>query len=683
MSYNQCWLNYHKLQSYKDADLLNRLYLLKANNNPPGVIAINAVKELGNALKKMLNIDLEYSIEHSNRDINSLANSIILADSGHEVSKEQLGSAELEEEGYLIHQSDTNIYIIGSTENGILYGCFELIRRVAMGGELRGLRLLDRPMNRYRMLNHWDNLDGSIERGYSGASFFFEREEILINDRTIDYARMAASIGINAVVINNVNVRGKAASGLITDRYLGKLKEMVDIFSGFGIKLYLSVNFAAPLEIGGIGTADPCDLGVSEWWKQCVANIYQQIPDFGGFLIKADSEGRPGPFTYGRTHADGANVLARALKPYNGILIWRCFVYNCQQDWRDYKTDRARAAYDNFMGLDGLFEENVILQIKNGPMDFQVREPVSPLFGGLKRTNQMLEVQIAQEYTGQQKHVCYLVPMWKEVLSFNTYAADTEATVADIVAGRTYHQTNCGIAAVANTGNDYNWTGHDLAAANLYGFGRLCWNTELSSEEIMKEWILLTFSHNEMLLTVLSEILRGSWSTYEKYTSPLGIGWMVNPHYHYGPNVDGYEYDKWGTYHRADRNGVGVDRTVSGTGYVTQYNEPNASMYENLETCPQELLLFFHHVNYDYVLNSGKTLIQHIYDTHFEGVNEVENMIRGLHTLKDILPQDVYLRLSERFELQLESAVEWRDRINTYFYRKSGVDDIKHRKIYY
>jgi alpha-glucuronidase len=682
MSYNQCWLNYHKLKNYKDADILRKLYIIKANNNPTGVIVENAVKELSTALRGMLDINLEYNIEQNDVDIASLTNSIILTDSSHEVGKEQLVAEKLGEEGYLIHQSDTNIYIIGNTENGILYGCFELIRRIAMGDELRGMRLLEKPKNRFRMLNHWDNLDGSIERGYSGESFFFEREEILIDERTIDYARMVASIGINAVVINNVNVRGKAASGLITDRYLGRLREMVAIFSGFGIKLYLSVNFAAPLEIGGIGSADPCDEGVADWWRTCVDNIYRQIPDFGGFLIKADSEGRPGPFTYGRTHADGANVLARALKPYNGILIWRCFVYNCQQDWRDHKTDRARASYDNFMSLDGQFEENVILQIKNGPMDFQVREPVSPLFGGLKKTNQMLEVQIAQEYTGQQKHVCYLVPMWKEVLSFNTHAEETGATVADIVAGRTYHQTNCGIAAVANTGNDYNWTGHDLAAANLYGLGRLCWNTELTSEQIMREWILLTFSQNEKVMTVLSEILLNSWSTYEKYTSPLGIGWMVNPNNHYGPNVDGYEYDKWGTYHRADRNGVGVDRTMNGTGYATQYNEPNVSMYENLQTCPEELLLFFHHVSYDYVLRSGKTLIQHIYDTHFEGVNEVENMIKGLKTLQELLPQDVYLRMSERFELQLESAVEWRDRINTYFYRKSGVDDCKHRKIY-
>jgi alpha-glucuronidase len=682
MSYNQCWLNYHKLQNYRDADLLKKIYLYQTDNIPTGHITRNAVNELRVALNKMLDHSPTFHEEFRISDITSLTNSIILTCSNHEICKDIVCNMELGEEGYLIQQCDTNIFIVGKSETGILYGSFELLRRVAMGEELRGLKLTSNPMNQLRMLNHWDNLDGSIERGYSGKSFFFEKEEILINERTIDYARMVASIGINAVVINNVNVRGRAASGLITDRYLGKLKEMVGIFCGYGIKLYLSVNFAAPLEIGTVGTADPCDEQVEDWWKSCVKNIYEQIPNFGGFLIKADSEGRPGPYTYGRTHAEGANVLARALKPYNGILIWRCFVYNCQQDWRDYKTDRARAAYDNFMGLDGQFEENVILQIKNGPMDFQVREPVSPLFGGLKKTNQMLEVQIAQEYTGQQKHVCYLVPMWKEVLGFNTYAKETEACVADIVAGRTYHQTNCGIAAVANTGNDYNWTGHDLAAANLYGYGRLCWNTNLTSEEIMIEWIRLTFAHNDKVQAVISEILQSSWSTYEKYTSPLGIGWMVNPHHHYGPNVDGYEYDKWGTYHRADRNGVGVDRTIAGTGYVTQYNEPNASMYESLESCPEELLLFFHHVSYDYVLKSGKTLIQHIYDTHFEGVEEVENMIRGIQSLKDLLPQDVYQRICIRFEQQLESAKEWRDRINTYFYRKAGVDDNKFRRIY-
>lgn len=683
MSYNQCWLNYHKMNNNTDARLLRKLYLLKADNSPVGPVAENAVKELAAAWRGMLEIELECGIDRKDIDNTELKYSIILTDACPKDCREQLEAVELGAEGYLIRWLNTNIYVIGDSEAGLLYGSFELIRRIAGGEVLKERSILERPANPLRMLNHWDNLDGTIERGYSGASFFFKEDEIIINQRTIDYARMSASIGINAVVINNVNVHKGAATELITDRYLGRLKEMAAIFAGYSIKLFLSVNFAAPLEIGGMNTADPCDLEVAGWWDKCVANIYRQIPDFGGFLVKADSEGRPGPFTYGRTHADGANVLARALKPYNGILIWRCFVYNCQQDWRDYKTDRARAAYDNFMVLDGLFEENVILQIKNGPMDFQVREPVSPLFGGLKRTNQMLEVQIAQEYTGQQRHVCFLIPMWKEVLSFNTYAEQRNATVADIVAGRTYQNINCGISAVTNTGNDDNWTGHDLAAANLYGFGRLCWNTELTAEDIMREWICLTFSNEERVLTVLSDILRGSWSTYEKYTSPLGIGWMVNPHYHYGPNVDGYEYDKWGTYHRADRNGVGVDRTINGTGYAAQYNEPNASMYERLETCPEELLLFFHHVSYDYVLKSGKTLIQHIYDTHFEGVEEVEDMIRALHTLQEQLPEEVYLRVSARFALQLESAIEWRDRINTYFYRKSGADDSKHRRIYY
>jgi alpha-glucuronidase len=538
------------------------------------------------------------------------------------------------------------------------------------------------PKNNIRILNHWDNMDGSIERGYSGKSFFFEDDQIIINERTKDYARFMASVGINASVINNVNVLG-AATDLITSRYLDKLRTMADIFSGYGIKLYLSANFAAPIEIGGLPVSDPLDKDVANWWKKRVAEIYEKIPQFGGFLIKADSEGRPGPFTYGRTHADGANVLARALKPYGGLLIWRCFVYNCLQDWRDYKTDRARASYDNFIDLDGKFDDNVILQIKNGPMDFQVREPVSPLFGALKNTNMILEVQAAQEYTGQQKDVCYLIPMWKEVLDFETYSKEKDSTIADIVSGRAYDQVNCGMAVVTNTGNDYNWTGHDLVASNLYGFGRLSWDTELSSEQIAKEWIALTFTHEDKVAKVVLDILMKSWPVYEKYTSPLGIGWMVNPNHHYGPNIDGYEYDRWGTYHRADRNGLGVDRSVkSGTGYAGQYNEPNASMYEDKESCPEELLLFFHYIEYDYKLKSGKTLIQHIYDTHFEGVEDVKDMIKEWEGIKGLIPQDVYERVRERFDMQISNAVEWRDRVNTYFYRKSGIEDAKGRKIY-
>ncbi|HPU62574.1 MAG TPA: alpha-glucuronidase family glycosyl hydrolase [Mobilitalea sp.] len=673
MNYNQCWLNYRYIENYPDKDLLSELTVC-AKKNKNDIIIQNAVKELTYALNNILNINVccEYSDDTEN---NKEKSGIILHLVDDEYSK-------IYGEGYRIYQTGKTVRIEAKTGQGLLYGCFDLIRRISQGISVRGLDINENPKNNIRMLNHWDNMDGSIERGYSGKSFFFADDEILINERTKDYARLIASVGINAAAINNVNVH-EAATELITERYLSKLRTMADIFAGYGIKLFLSINFAAPIEIGGLPVSDPLDENVQKWWKDCVKKIYEYIPNFGGFLVKADSEGRPGPFTYGRTHADGANMLARTLKPFGGLLIWRCFVYNCMQDWRDYKTDRAKAAYDNFIGLDGQFDDNVVLQIKNGPMDFQVREPVSPLFGGLKKTNMILEVQAAQEYTGQQIDVCYLIPMWKEVLNFETYAKEDGARVADIVSGKAYNQTNCGMAAVSNTGNDFNWTGHDLAAANLYGFGRLAWNTELTSEQIAMEWIKLTFPHEDKVIHTVFNILMKSWSVYEKYTSPLGIGWMVNPGSHYGPNVDGYEYDRWGTYHRADRNGLGVDRTVrSGTGYTGQYNEPNASMYENIETCPEELLLFFHYVRYDYKLKSGKTLIQHIYDTHFEGAEEVEKMVREWEELKGLIPDDVYERVRKRFYMQLENAREWRDRINTYFYRKSGVKDEKGRTIY-
>lgn len=683
MEYSKCWLGYNPIKDYGDEEIVSGVFVCSGSNSTLSEIVNNAVNEIIKAIKDMLGRNLICNTIVDGRELRNIKAGIVLELAGPGALTGITVPDIFTEEGYHLKQEGSIIYVVAKGEKGLLYGAFDIIRRIASGMTIRGIEVFENPSNRYRMLNHWDNTDGSIERGYSGQSFFFRNDEILINKRTKDYARMIASIGINGVVINNVNVRGMAASGLITDRYLNTLKEMAEIFEGYGIKLYLSANFAAPIEIGGIASADPLNESVAKWWKSCVENIYKIIPSFGGFLVKADSEGRPGPFTYGRTHAEGANMLARALKPYGGLVIWRCFVYNCQQDWRDYKTDRARAAYDNFIGLDGAFDDNVILQIKNGPMDFQVREPVVPLFGGLKNTNMMLEVQIAQEYTGQQKHVCYLIPMWKETLEFNTYAKEEGALVKDIVSGRTYNQSSCGIAAVANTGDDYNWTGHDLAAANLYGYGRLCWNTELTAENIASEWIKQTFPMNDMVYKVVLDILMGSWLTYEKYTSPLGIGWMVNPNHHYGPNVDGYEYDRWGTYHRADRNGLGVDRTMKGTGFSGQYNEPNASMYNSKETCPEELLLFFHYIIYDYKLKSGKTLIQHIYDTHFEGVEEVRRMVEDWCSLEGLIPEDLYNRVLERLLIQYDSSKEWRDRINTYFYRKSGVDDEKNRKIYY
>ena len=584
-------------------------------------------------------------------------------------------------EGYSLAGTGTGVALNAADEKGVLYGIFHILRVIAMEQSLQDLNITCKPANPLRMFNHWDNMDNSIERGYSGESFFFENGEIIISDRIRDYARLVASIGINGVVINNVNVK-EHATWLITDRYFAKVSQLSEIFADYGIKLFLSLNYAAPMELAGLSSADPFDEEVIGWWKEKIAEVYANIPNFGGFLVKADSEGRPGPFTYGRTQADGANMLADIMKPYGGLIIWRCFVYNCTQDWRDYKTDRARAGYDNFIGMDGDYHENVILQIKNGPMDFQIREPVSPLLGGLKKTNQMLEVQVAQEYTGQQIDVCYLIPLFKEVLDFKTYCREENDTVADIISGRTFGNTNTGIAAVINTGDDENWTGNYLAAANFYGFGRLAFQTALSAEEIAHEWVKMTISGDDKVVDTVVTLLMGSRATYEKYTCPLGIGWMVSPNGHYGPSVDGYEYSRWGTYHRADLYGLGVDRTDNGTGFVRQYHEPNASIYNDMRTCPEELLLFFHHVPYTYELSTGKSVMQHIYDTHFEGVEEVETMIDAWEKLQDLIPKQIYDNVRERFDMQLTNACEWRDQVNSYFYRKSGIADKKGRAIY-
>ncbi|KJD47451.1 alpha-glucuronidase family glycosyl hydrolase [Paenibacillus terrae] len=611
------------------------------------------------------------------------------------------------------------VTVAGQTAPGVLYGVFHLLRWLQgrLDGELPlqatskssessdgpFLDVLSNPVNPIRMINHWDNMDGSVERGYAGASIFYENNALTKNmDRLRDYARLLASVGIQSLSINNVNVH-QVETELITDKYLSDVARLAAIFRAYGIQIYLSINYASPMQLGGLTTADPLDPGVAEWWRAKAREVYAAVPDLGGFVVKADSENRPGPFSYGRHHADGANMLADALQPYGGRIIWRCFVYDCKQDWRDRKTDRARAAFDYFKPLDGLFRDNVILQIKNGPMDFQVREPVSPLFGALQATQVLLEFQITQEYTGQQRHLCYLVPQWKEVLDFDTYTQGKGSTIKRIVSGSlgsngspaspsSTKYTNYGIAAVTNIGADTNWTGHLLAQSNLYGYGRLAWDPELSADEIADEWVRLTFggyrnrSHtgnSKHLVPAIKKMLLDSWNIYESYTAPLGVGWMVSPDHHYGPDVDGYEYSMWGTYHFADCRGIGVDRTTTtGTGYVGQYCSPQADIYESTETCPDELLLFFHHVPYTHVLHSGQTVIQHIYDTHFEGAERAANLRDTWVSLRDHLDEAIYAQVLERLEHQTEHAQEWRDRINTYFYRKSGIADQKNRPIY-
>ncbi|WP_224397012.1 alpha-glucuronidase [Klebsiella grimontii] len=586
-------------------------------------------------------------------------------------------------EQYSIDYQNDTIRIVSGGWQGFLYAWFDLLRK-ASSVLNSPWQSTQKPAFPVRMINHWDNLDGTVERGYAGNSLFFHNNQIHYDEiRLHHYARLLASVGINAIAINNVNVHHHETA-LIDDSLLPSVAQIAAIFRQYAIRLFLSVNFAAPIETGELSVADPLDPQVIDWWQTRAEKIYQQIADFGGYIVKADSEHRPGPFTYQRTHADGANMLARTLAPYDGLLYWRCFVYNCQQQWYDRTTDRAKAAWDNFAPLDGQFLDNVILQIKNGPMDFQVREPVSPLLGSMPNTNKVMELQITQEYTGQQIDLCWLVPQWKTILNFDTRPGERDATILDILAGHSqHHMQHSGITAVVNTGDSVFWMGHPLAQANLYGYGRLLWDPLIDEKSLAEEWCKLSLSTAPKAVETISQMLLSSWLTYENYTSPLGVGWMVQPHHHYGPSIDGYEYDSWGTYHYADRYGLGVDRTSdSGTGYVKQYHPLNCQMYNNPGRCPQELLLFFHHLQYRHVLPSGKTLIQHIYDSHFSGVNQVELYIQQWKTLEGDITEDIYSEVLQRLVKQLANAQAWRDQINTYFYRKSGIKDSRNRNIY-
>nr|WP_230416482.1 alpha-glucuronidase [Micromonospora tarapacensis] len=597
---------------------------------------------------------------------------------------DRAGGGPLGPEGYALARHGEVTVVLADEPAGLLYGLFHVVRLgEAAFGPPHPVRV-HRPAMRRRMLDHWDNVDvhpvmGQVERGYAGGSIFW-RDGRPRRDRTRirAYARLLAACGVNAVSVNNVNVHATEAR-LLTER-LDDVAEIADELRPYSIRVHLSVTFAAPVVLGGLPTADPLDEAVHAWWAETTRRVYDRIPDFGGYVVKADSEGQPGPFSYGRDHADGANLLAEALAPYGGVVHWRAFVYNHRQDWRDRSTDRARAAFDHFAPLDGRFHDNVLVQVKHGPMDFQTREPVSPVITAMPNTRLAVEFQVTQEYTGQQRHVCYLAPWWSEVLRFGW--GDDGRTVAGVaVAGG-------GLVAVSNVGDDPFWTGHPLAQANLYAFGRLAWEPTLRPETVLDEWIGLTFdpaggADPELLRRTLHEIMDGSWRGYERYTAPLGVGFMVRPGNHYGPDIDGYEYTPWGTYHFADRDGVGVDRTrATGTGFTGQYPLPWSQVYESLDRCPEELLLFFHHVPYGHVLPSGRTVVQHIYDTHFEGVREVEAMRRRWECLAWLVDPAVHARVTERLAEQLRCAQEWRDQVNAYFHRKSGVPDAHGRRLH-
>jgi alpha-glucuronidase len=577
-----------------------------------------------------------------------------------------------------------SLALIGGTELGCLYGSFALLRRAAAGVPPPAWPVVEQPAAALRLVEHWDNLDGTVERGYAGRSIFFDRGEVTQDlARVYDYGRLLASVGINGIAVNNVNV-DRAAMELLTPRHLGGLARVAGVLRPLGVRLVLSVGLASPIVLSGLPTADPQDPAVCRWWADAAARTYGYIPDLLGFLVKAGSEAQPGPHDYGRTHADGANALAQAVRPYGGCVMWRCFVYDGHQDWRDESKDRAKAAFAEFAPLDGAFADNVALQIKAGPMDFQVREPPAPLLAAMPSTSKLLEVQLTQEYTGQQIHLCYLVPSWKETLDFDIHANSEGPTVSELVRRRRDGPAApSGMAGVANVGDEPNWTGHVLAQANLYGFGRLSWDPGLAPAEIATEWARLTFAADEKVVGTVVRMLMGSREAYESYTSPLGLGWMVTPRDHYGPAVDGYEYSRWGTYHRADSISVGVDRTSAhGTGFTDQYDEPWRSIFADPGRCPEDLLLFFHRLEYTHRLRSGKTLIQHIYDSHFDGVATVEQFLDSWRDLQDRVDVVRFKSVERSLVEQLRSAEEWRDVVNAYFHRKSGAPDDKGRPVY-
>jgi alpha-glucuronidase len=576
-----------------------------------------------------------------------------------------------------LHGSESLI-VAGATDRDVLYGVFALLSKIARAETLDGIDEVQQPSAPIRWVNQWDNLDGRIERGYGGPSIFFADGNVRADlTRAGQYARLLASIGINGCTINNVN----AAPGILEDSFIAQVARIADVLRPWGVQLSLSVDLSSPKVIGGPDTFDPLDPQVAEWWRKKVDEIYKHIPDFGGFVVKADSEGRLGPSTYGRTPADAANAIARALKPHKGVVFYRAFVYNHHLDWHNLKNDRAKAAYDNFHPLDGAFDDNVIIQIKNGPIDFQVREPASPLVAGLRRTNEAIELQVTQEYTGQQRQLCFLAPMWKEVLDFDMRVDGNAAPVKNLVAGSVFHRPTGGFVGVANVGMDATWIGSPLAMANLYSFGRLAWNPNLSAERIIDEWTRLTFGSDPLVVKTITSMQLSSWHVYENYTGPLGVGTLTNiTGNHYDPGPQSSEENGWGQWHRADHQGIGMDRTVAtGTGFIGQYPPQVQELYELLADCPDNLLLFFHHVPYTHVLRSGKTVIQHVYDSHYDGADQARGFVAQWQSLEGHIDEERYRDILPRFQYQATQAVVWRDAICNWIYQLSGIPDAKGR----
>jgi alpha-glucuronidase len=573
----------------------------------------------------------------------------------------------LSDEGFIIRttqwQQKKILIITANTDAGILYGVFHFLRLLQTHQSISHLSISSSPRINHRLLNHWDNLNRTVERGYAGNSIWdWQRLPGYIDQRYIDYARANASIGINGTVLTNVN----ANAMILTEAWLKKVAALANVFRAYHIKVYLTARFSAPVEIGGLKTADPLDSSVQQWWKDKATEIYRYIPDFGGFLVKANSEGQPGPQNYKRTHADGANMLADAVAPHGGIVMWRAFVYSNEQP-----DDRFKQAYNEFKPLDGQFRKNVLVQVKNGPIDFQPREPFHPLFGAMPQTPLMMEFQLTQEYLGFATHLVYMGPLFKEVLNANTYSKGNNGTVAQVIDGSLDHHALSGMAGVSNIGSDINWTGHPFGQANWYTLGRLSWDPTLSDAQIANEWIRQTFTNNKKFVDTVQQIMLASREIMVNYMTPLGLHHIMGYGHHYGPAP---WYNKapradWNPvyFHKADSTGIGFDRTANGSNALSQYQPAVRQIYENMSNCPEKFLLWFHHVPWNYKMQSGRTLWEELCYKYYSGADSVIWMQRSWDKLDKYIDEERFKQVKMLLSIQAQEAIWWRNACLLYF----------------
>jgi alpha-glucuronidase len=654
------WLRYAAVEPARQADYAAHATQLVVEGRSPTLDA--AAGELKRGLSAMLRRPLPIAPAVS-RD----GAILVGTPESPTIARLHLPLSGLGDEGYLIRTVRVGgrraTVIAANSDRGALYGAFRLLRQVQTGQPIASLDLADAPKVKVRILNHWDDLDRHVERGYSGLSLWdWQKLPGWRDPRYTDYARANASIGINATVLNNVN----SNADILTPMFLAKVRTLADIFRPWGIRVYLSARFSAPVEIGGLKTADPLDPQVRAWWKAKADEIYAQVPDFGGFLVKANSEGQPGPQNYGRSHADGANMLAAALKPHGGVVMWRAFVYSDTN-----KEDRAKQAYSEFQPLDGAFAGNVVVQVKNGPIDFQPREPFSPLFGAMPKTPLGMEVQITKEYLGFATHLVYLGTMWEEVLRADTFRRGRGSTVARVVDGSLENHRLSAMAGVANIGTDRNWSGSQFDQANWYAFGRLAWDPEYSARAIAEEWVRQTFGNDPRLVIPVVAMMMGSRQAAVDYMTPLGLAHLMATGHHYGPGpwIRDLARPEWNPayYHRADAGGIGFDRTASGSDAVSQYAPEVARRFSTPATVGDDYLLWFHHLPWDYPMGSGRTLWDELVTRYDRGVDQVRQMRRSWATVSPLVDAERGAEISAFLAIQEQEAKWWRDASIAYF----------------